>query len=360
MKIIFQRFFVVVVCAASLSCISCAPKPSGSFRDFLRLQEAGLSEEALFQAIEHFEITHTENFESKVYLATYCMLANDTEKAQIYLERSKSVQHNASSHAESQEYVALMHGIQAYFERVQGDYDAALKSVNSALKIAEKSGKEQKLVFGFLKAQILVLQNKNDEAKNLFAKTYAEHPDRASGEDVWQMAQLETDAQKAAAFLDAYFLNGAYFAGFGEKAAKIYKQNGESAKSLLCAYTDIEYAQGYGVQLSADDVFPDGIPAVQDNSNNENATSSTAPPQISSIDDFYLWRYYLLKQKIIANTANPIDVNEYFRFERFFAHSPLYYLTAWKALRQLYPDAEENAFESVIQKAAALRAAAAY
>jgi len=246
-----------------------------------------------------------------------------------------------------------------------GEYDAALLYVNKALKL-DASGKN---VYGYLKGHILAAQKKNNEAITQLELTYKQIPENITAEDILLLIRLYSESAKhksAISLIELYFQKGIYYPGFGMFSSGVYEAAGDYAKSILCAYLDIEYYKGMlGIN---NDEFLNNMDGIE-STLKQNGHYSEAEPDIQLLRGmnnqttqipisqqgiFFVPDYLVLEKKIRLSSVHESDIQSYLAYENFFKHSPLYYMYAWQAFVTLSPSTASN-YTPILEKIIALK-----
>lgn len=324
--------------------------------DYQALKEKNLSGENLLMELVKFETEHSEHFESKVDLASFYGLIENWPKAYEYCVRAESVIKNAPKNREGKKAVCILNGTRAKVEYNTGNFDTAMEYCNAAIK-DKTNGK----VFAYLKGQILVSQNKLDEAFEVFDKAYKDDPDSAASEDFKSYMYLLASHDKfedAKNILSKYFETGNYYSEFGAFASGIYEKTGDTNLSLLSTFYDFLFYSNF--IPDSDKKYYFNLLSLRDKLKSEGKYSAyetvinfiesyyTLDESKNFESDFFVAQYISIYKRIQNGHVTQDDVKTLLTIEKHFTLFPSFYWNVYGAVTQVYPKA--NDIPAILEK----------
>ncbi|MCQ2241445.1 hypothetical protein [Treponema sp.] len=234
MKRILNHFIWTVFLAFSF--FSCSGK--NQLREYEALKAWGIEKNNLHEILVNHDISHPNNFEAKVDLASLYVLSGDYEKAEEYLRRAEKTKSNSLS----SEYLCNYFGLRASFCFVFKKYDEALEWCHKATSMS--CGDK----YGFLEGQIYHAKNDRRNALESLRKAFNRNPENASAGDLKTFSFLlaeNEDYDECMSCINRILEEGFYFYGFGQFASTVFENKGMLFESILSAYLDFEYASNF-------------------------------------------------------------------------------------------------------------------
>lgn len=328
-----KKLLSILLFFTCLFAVSCNKNDSYS-----KLMNSQLSGEDLLFQLNLFEKEHTEDFRSKIDLANYYIVIGDYTKCYEYLLRAESVIKNCPKGDEGNKYKTLMYGMRAQVELYSKDYEKAHSYVDKAISVSKSENRK----YNYLKAQIYVAQNDNDNALKLYDETYKAIPELITTEDEQAYMYLLASSERfeeCKVILEDYLNSGNYFYGLGSFASGVYENLNEVEKAVLMAYVDYEYFSAFnGMNKDKFITNLDKILMGQPSAEKMFKLQGVIDLIKSRVDekivasynsDFYPAQFISFINKIRDNNFTEYDVQSYLDLEKYFALFPSYYWNAW-------------------------------
>jgi hypothetical protein len=333
-------------------------------KEYEQIKNSGLTGEALLNTLTEFELRNTGHFSSKVDLGGYYLLSGDLERAKDYFRRAEGLKPKAPGDEETRKNICLLYGSLARIGLLQKDYAKANEYVKEAVAFdAVESRKYQ-----FLEGHILIAQNQNAEALEIFDALYRTQAELMNMEDIRAYMYLLADAKRnteCAGIVDLYFEKGRFFSGLGLFASSVYEAAGDGKKAVLAAFLEYEYYSSYN---DADDKhFVNNLDALKQQLAAAGKQAETekvlrlvqslydgsAEAAYQPVSSFFAEEYIILKKKIQNRTMNNEDFNKYLILEPYFSQFPVYYWNIWQVVTDSAPLSRPN-YLPVLEKIIAL------
>jgi tetratricopeptide (TPR) repeat protein len=325
--------------------------------EYERIKSSGLSGEALLNILTEFELKNPEHFSSNVDLGGYHLLTGNIQLAANFLQRAEEIIPKKPD-KETRENISIMYGSMSRIYLLQNEYVKAMNYAEKAITADDEKGKH----YRFLKAHILIAQNKYDQAIILFDELYQSQRDLMLADDIRAFMYLLATAGRysdCAQMVDLYFEKGTFFNGLGLFASGAYENSGQINKSILAAFLDYEYYSSYNITDDRD--FLENINTLErqlDLKGMLAETEATIRLIRSLYDDsslivgrnhsgFFVEDYCIFKKKILTNSLTFTEFQQYLNLEPYFKNFPVYYWLVWKAAKELTPDLIANYIPSL-------------
>ena len=322
--------------------MSCNNKAQSEYN---AIKNSGLHGEALYNKVLEFDNLNPAFFESKLDLASFYYISNDSKESWKYLLKSEPLLSSADNKNK-----ALFYGLYATLSFDDNDFEKAWEYVQKALSIKKEGEK-----YGYLAGQIQLAREQKEDALALFERTYSTVPELITAQQLRAYMYLLATGRnyvKCREILELYFEKGTYFSGLGLFASGVYEHVGEWQKSIFSAYLDYEYQASYGnandtkflENLSA---LEKKLPEADRNGEAKKAVETLRDyytnKRISALDtDFFAYKYLSLKQKIENKTATQQDFNTFLSLEKYFTPFPVYYWLIWQCAKELEPQSAKQ------------------
>jgi tetratricopeptide (TPR) repeat protein len=256
-----------------------------------------------------------------------------------------------------------MYGFLAEIALTEGEYSLAGEYAEQA----KASGAELSRRYNYFKAHILLAENKNEEALELFDTFYRVQPDLMAPKDIraymYLLAQAERNTE-AAVIVDLFLKTGSFFTGLGVFASSVYEAAGEFQKSIYAAFLEYEYYAAY--KASDPLVFLNNVTTLEGHFARQGTLEETQrraiqfirgafDPSVSSPalgnTPFFVEEYISVKNKIRDASVTLADFNRFLQLESYFSQFPVYYWNVWQAVLILdQGKSNEEKFVPVLQK----------
>lgn len=330
-------------------------------RKYEELVNSGISGESLLEAIKDFEKHNHRHFPSKVDIAACHMLKGEFELAREYFSRAEAVLGKTENSPMIQQKTGLLYGSLAQLALRKQDYDSALSYVEKALAVNTESRKN----YAFLKAHILLADNKAEDALAQFDSSLMENPDAFAPHDArayMYLLAMHSRHEDCIKIMEQYFDKWPYFPGLGLFASRVYEEHGDPGKAVLAAYLEHEYNSGiykteHGEFLKSMDDFFSRLPghsgfdkkAIDSLKEAENSimlvkslymTEAKAPPKKEGA--FFVAEYIRLKLKIKNGQIDGQVFSDFLALEKYFNMFPEYYWNIWQLVLLLTPETKTD------------------
>ena len=330
-------------------------------KEYERIKASGLTGNDLLSALKEFELKNKNHFYSKVDLGGFYLISGNIQLAANFFQRAEEISPKPWKNKQAREYITIMYGSLARIYLLQGDYLKAMDYVQKAIAADDEYGKP----YNFLKAHILVAQDKQEEARTLFYELYQSQKDLMEADDVRAFMYLLAKAERygdCAQMVDLYFEKGPFFAGLGLFASTVYENAGDVNKAILAAFLDYEYHSSY--TQTNDNDFLANINAVERQLALKGLLQY-AEPTIRLIrglfnnsdlifernrNAFFVEDYCYFKKKILTSSLTSAEFEQYLQLERYFSIFPAYYWNLWQAALKLFPQTALVSFIPSLEK----------
>jgi len=315
-------------------------------KEYERIKASGLTGDALLTVLTEFELKNMNHFSSKVDLGGYYLLTGNFQLAENFFLRAVEVEPKSPISMEIKQNISIMYGSLARIYLSRNDFSKAIDYVEKAIAAEEEQGK----IYRFLKAHILIAQEKQEEALTLFYELYQSQREQMDNDDIQAFMYLLAKAQRfsdCAIMVDLYFEKGPFFQGLGVFASGAYEASGQPNKAVLAAFLDYEFYSGY-IETNDSDFLANlnSLEKQQELMGMIHQTGPTLRLLRSLFDNselnfersynaFFVEDYCYLKKKILTKTLSVNEFEQYLQLEHYFSRFPIYYWNIWQAALEL-------------------------
>lgn len=360
--------FVLLLFGAIFSCVSCLTTPKEEYAQLLAKKD--LRPDELFQKTLEFEQKYPDLFETKVDIASYYYLTGKSDKAYEYFQKAVPLIGEAGKDDLSNRKASLAFAYLSKMEMNRGNFPKAYEYADKAVNYKPKIGER----YSFLKAHLLLAEEREDEALALFENLYKTQRSYLSYEDARSFMLLLAKRDRLTEcgdLVDFYFSKGPYFPTLGDFACNVYLAVGKAEKAAFAAFLDLEY-EGL-VTDSVNENFYTRLSEIEEKFANagKSEEANRAFQLIKSLYDdsietpkmpdkaFFVEQYLHYKKKVMNKSADKGDIFFLSLVEKQFSNFASYYWTVSQAVKNALPN-EKGMYYSVLKKVIELDRTGAY